>query len=124
MDKLRNDKWHKATAAEVIKATEEIERYIEKYGWQERTVAPYGWSIKVTELIKPYKDYDLCSYSSKALILSELNGLIHIINGWLEYEAEPKVTIRRLSGRNAGKVVEVAKTLAEDLIEIGLAEAV
>lgn len=122
MEKLKNGRYQIASAEEVIKAVEEIEGYIEKYGWQDKVVKPYNAWIKLPEFIKPFKDYERYTYSSKEVMLSELNGLIeYYINPWLKREAEPKITVKLITN---GKIKTVPKSIAESYFEMELAEPV
>lgn len=122
MEKLKNGRYQIASAEEVIKAVEEIEGYIEKYGWQDKVVKPYSTWIKLPEFIKPFKDYERYTYSSKEVMLSELNGLIeYYINPWLKREAEPKITVKLITN---GKIKTVPKSIAESYFEMELAEPV
>lgn len=64
----------------------EAERMIEQYGWQERTVHPYSFPMKITKIIADLKDYDNCTSGSKDYLIALANGLAEIMNKWEEAE--------------------------------------
>lgn len=99
------------------KFIKEAESMIKKYGWEEKTVHPWSYPIKVTSIIDDLKDYDLCTTGSKHQIISLVNGLADILNAWEKYELAPKKKIIA-----NGKVKEVECNLAEELVKEGLAE--
>lgn len=96
----------RADVDEFIKIAENM---ITKYGWQEKTVHPYSFSMKVTKIIDDLKDYDRCTKGSKEYLISLANGLAPILNSWEEYENAEKITVRV---KKSGKIAQI---LAEDL---------
>ena len=98
----------KAKAAEVIETCN-------KYGFMERTVMPYSFVMTVGELVKNWKDYDRCTRSSKSIMESELKGFLPILEHWVKLANEPKVKIQYPNG----KIKEVPRSVADDLIELG-----
>lgn len=126
VQKVRAGKWNHqmATAEEMAAKVEEIREIVTKYGWLDTKIAPYGFGVRIEEFLGWFKDYDRCTASSKHLHISEINGFIEILNHWLEREAEPKVTIRFLTGKKAGQTKEIPASDVEAYVEIGFAEIV
>lgn len=124
MEKLRNGKWshQKASAEEVAQVVEEIKAMIAKYGWEERTVRPYSYSMTLKELVESdgWNNFKHYNASSRQLIISEINGVIEMLNIWEAQESEEKVTVRLINGNE----ITYPKSVADELIEIGMAEAV
>ena len=105
------------TPWEVADAIKEIRGYVERYGWGERKVAPYGYGVKVADMLDRFKDFEEYTTMSREIMVEELNGLIRIINKWLKIEAEPKVNIKLANG----KLRTVPGSVAEAYIEDGFA---
>ena len=126
MTPLKNGKWNHqiATAEEVNKAVEEIKAIITKYHWEDNTVHPYSYTMNIMELVESdgWKNFKQYNFSSKQLIISEINGLIGILNQWEELELEEKITVKLITGKNIGTIKKVAKSIANDYVELGLAE--
>ena len=124
MNKLNNGKWNHqmATSAEVKKAVKEIKAMISKYHWEDKSVHPYSYSMNIMKLVESdgWKNYDQYTFSSKQQIISEINGLIHTLNIWEGLELEEKITLKL----NNGTIKEVAKSIADDYISLGLAKTV
>lgn len=85
------------------------ENMIAKYGWQDKTVHPYSFPMKVTKIIEDLKDYDRCTEESKDYLIALANGLAPIMNSWEEYEHAEKITVRI---KKSGKITKI---LASDL---------
>lgn len=123
---LKNGKWNHqiATVEEVSAAIEEIRAMIAKYHWEDKTVHPYSYTMNIMELVESdgWKNFKQYTFSSKQLIISEINGLIGILNQWEELELEEKVTVKLIVGKNTGTIKKVAKSIADEYVEIGLAE--
>lgn len=120
MDKLRNGRFRHqmATADEVKKTVEEIKMILAKYGWGDKKVMPYGYGIKLDELVKNWEDFERCTIDSQQIIIDEINGTIeHALNHWLELEAEPQITVKLINGKTA----TVAESIARQYKEMGLA---
>lgn len=125
MEKLGIGKYLTPSAEEVSRAVSEIRGYIEKYGWEGHTVAPYGHGIKILDFLAHFDDYDRCTADSRDVMILELNGLIeHCINPWLRTEQEPKVTIRLTDGGHKGEIRIVPKSTADFMIECNFAEVI
>lgn len=119
MEKLRNGrfKYQMATADEVKKTVNEIKMILAKYGWGEKTVMPYGYGIKLDNLVENWKDFERCTIDSQQIIISEINGTIdHVLNKWLKLEEEPKITVQLINGKTA----KVAESIARQYEEMGL----
>lgn len=122
VEKIRNGKWREdiATAEEFESAVNEIKSVVSKYGWGDRLVHPYGYAVKINALIKQWADYEKFSFSSKKIMISEMNGLIDILNKWEEQADEPKVKVIFQNGN----VVSVPASYVEDYVACGIAEVV
>lgn len=121
MKTLRNGKWNTdiATAAEVAEAVAELEAVIEKYGWQNRTIRIYSFSDKLMSLIERWKEFSSYTFSSKQILISEINRTVEILTGWVKTAEEPKVKV--LSG---GRVMVLPQSVAEIAINCGAAELI
>ena len=117
MDKLRNGRWahQRATEDEVYKTLDEIKTAVKTYGWENEKLTPYGYGIKLSELIKSWEGFKKCTAMSKEIIIAEMNGSIEILNHWLALKAEPQVTIVLING----KTTTVAESTAKELKAIG-----
>lgn len=121
MKTLRNGKWNTdvATAAEVAETLAELEAVIEKYGWQNRTLHIYSFSEKLVDLVERWKDFSQCTFSSKQILISEINGAVEILTEWVKTAEEPKVKV--LSN---GRVMVLPQSVAEFAISCGAAELI
>lgn len=79
---------------EVLAFINEADRMISTYGWEEKTVFPYSFPVKVTKIIDDLRCFDNCSESSKDYLVSLANGLPNLMNHWEERELEPQVRVR------------------------------
>lgn len=110
----------KMTAEEFKAKATEVINTCNKYGFMNETIMPYSFKMTVEELVKNWKDYDHCSYSSREIMQDELIGFLPILDHWVKLANEPKVKIKLLNG----KIKDVAKSTAEDLIDLGAAIAI
>ena len=126
VEKLRTGKWANqlATQEEVEDKVREIMVLVTKYGWENENIHPYGFPINVLKFLEKYETYSLYTHSSKQILLAEINGAIDIFNMWAEQEEEPKVKVRLLTGRNAGKIKEIPASMVGYYVETDLAEIV
>lgn len=96
----------------------EAERMIERYGWQERTIAPFGHSEPLMRYIGYMRDFPNCTEGSREwMVLFINNGFADILNAWERQEKEPKVLVRIIK---TGKQIEIRETdldMFEGLIE-------
>lgn len=106
-----------------IKAKEVIDT-CNKYGFMKNMIMPYGFKMTVEELTRNWKDYDRFTSSSKAIMRDELKGFLPILEHWVKLENEPKVKTRTLVGKLAGQIKECPKSMADELVEIGLVELI
>lgn len=98
---------------------EEAEAMIEKYGWENRTVMPYNdVTMKITDIINHFKDYDRCTKGSQEYLVGLINGLGSIMNSWEKYENEPKIKIKMI---RSGAIRECRKEIADEFIKDGFA---
>ena len=95
----------------------EADRMIAEHGWQEKTVAPYGFATKVTEIVDRVRDYDSYEAGSRGIIYAEAKGLTRVLNAWEEYEKAPKVEVRRKSDGKVGKILIEDLPLFGELVE-------
>lgn len=125
MNKLRNGKWNHqmATAEEVKETVNEIKTLVVKYHWEDKKMFdPYGHCTTVGKFLSNgFEDFEQYTFSSKQILISELNGFIeHCINSWEKLENEPKVTVKLTNGN----VKSVPKSTVDDYIELGIATLV
>lgn len=123
VEKLRSGKWvnQLATAEEVNSKVNEIMGLVTKYHWEKRNIFPYNYPINLVEFLEGAEFYWNCTTSSKRVFLSEINGLIEIINKWVEQEEEPKVTILFVRTNKKGQTKEIPASWLEDYVDAGLA---
>lgn len=95
--------------ADLLKQVSIAEGMVEKYGWQDKTVTPYSFAVKVTKILADCKDYYECTLGSRDYLISLFNGLVPILNSWEKYENTPKISVLI---KSTGKVV---KMLPEDV---------
>lgn len=119
LKKLVWERYRKCTADDRAAFLAEAERMISEYGWQDMSVHPYGYPVKVTKILNDFRDFDICTKGSKEYLILLVNGLAEIMNAWEDYEMEPKVTIRVIEN---GKTVETDEKMARLLIAEGAAE--
>lgn len=92
MEKIRNGKWREdvATAAEFEAAVSEMKSIAEEHGFWERAVYPYSWKTTVKEMIDSWEDFAAFTLSSRKIMIQEANGLIEMLNYWVENERKEK----------------------------------
>lgn len=100
----------------VIRLLKEADKEINFF---DKKVCPYSFPVKVREIVADAENFDRCSYCSKCIIRDELNGLIDIVNHWIDLYNEPKITIIYIKNN---KVKNVSKSTAEELVYIGIAK--
>lgn len=106
------------SAEAVMAFIKDAEEMINKYGWQDKTVTPYSFPVKVTKIIDDLKDYTRCTEGSQDYLISLANGLPRILNKWEEYENTPKIKVKI---KKSGKIIEICEDELEtfsDLVEV------
>ena len=123
---LRTGKWANqlATAEEMAEKVAEVTELVNRYGFMNRTVCPYGFVIKMEDFLAGFEDYRRCTHSSKQISIAEMNGFIEILNVWIKEAEAPKVAVRLLQGRHKGEIKEIPEMWLEDYVDTGLAERV
>lgn len=121
LKKLVWERYRKCTAEDRAAFLAEAERMITEYGWQDMSVHPYGYPVKVTKILKDFRDFDICTKGTKEYLILLVNGLAEIMNAWEDYEMEPKVKILVLESE---KVFEVSEDMAKMLIEENVAKRI
>lgn len=121
LKELRNGKFIQniATPDEVKAFVKEAEGMVNKYGWQDRTVTPWGYAEKVTKTISYISDFGRCTFSSKQMLITLANGLAKVLNAWEEQE----LTGVELRSVKTGKVVKVDPAMVELYLENGFKRA-
>lgn len=104
-------------AAQVEAFVKEAEAMIEKFGWQEQTVHPYSYPVKITKIIGDLKDYNICTRGSQEYLVALANGLADILNAWAERESTPKVKVRLLDSGNIIELHEADLDIFDGLVE-------
>lgn len=120
IEKMKNGKWENAivTPEAFDRKVDEISEVIDRFGFNDRKVCMYSTWETVDKLLEGWKDYEQCTFSSKKVLISEVNGFIKIMNAWIEYEQEPKVNVRFENGN----IKAVAESTAKDYVKCGLAD--
>lgn len=87
MEKLRNGKWREdmATTKEFNDTVSEIRAIVTKYNWQDEVVRLYSTVDRLGDLINSdgWRNFHMYTTSSKRILISEVNGLIDILNYWV-----------------------------------------
>ena len=60
----------------------EARSMVERYGWQERTVHPYRFPMKVTRVLDECAAWDECTKGSQEYLESLASGLARILSAW------------------------------------------
>ena len=110
----------KMTRDEFKTKAKEVIETCNKYGFVKNKIMPYSFVMTVEELIKNWKDYDQCTYSSKEIMQDELLGFLPLLEHWVALENEPKVRIKLTNG----VIKDVPKSVAEDFIEMNIATVI
>jgi hypothetical protein len=106
----------RATAQEVEALADEMDRMVQKYGWQDRTVMPWaGVQMTVAEITRNMRDYSECTRDSKIYLIDLANGLVPIMNAWEKQE----LTGIKLRSLKTGKVVKVDPEMADLYLDNG-----
>ena len=92
----------------------EAEAMIEKYGWKNRTVMPYGYKMPIKKIITDCKDFDVCTLYSQDVLISLANGLADVMNAWEKDFNAPKVTMRHIA---TGKTYIFPAELADSFLK-------
>jgi hypothetical protein len=90
----------------------------------DRVIHPYGFGIKLDEFLggDGFRNYRAYTHSSKQILIAELNGFIDILNHWIAFDAEKKVTIRFVTGNKKGEKKDIPASCVQDYIDSGIAE--
>lgn len=105
----------------MINTINEIEKICINNDFMNRKVMPYGYGVKVEELVKSWKGYNDCDSTSQEIIRSEIAGFQPILNEWIEQEKEPLIKIKAIKGTKKGEILSYHRTIAELLIDSGMA---
>lgn len=117
LKELRNGKFVQniATEEEVSKFVEEATRMITAYGWEDRTVTPWGYAEKVTKTVKTVSEYPACTFGTKQTLITLANGLARVMNAWEQQE----LTDITLTNTKTGRTVKVPEELADIYLQNG-----
>ena len=121
LKELKNGKWaHQiATVEEVNEFVNEAKDMVKKYGWEERTVAPWGYAENVMKTIDYIADFKSCTFSSKQMLITLANGLAKVMNTWEERELYG-ISIKSVK---TGKISKVEKDMVDFYLENGFVRA-
>lgn len=128
MEKLRNGKWKTdiATKEEFNNAVAEIRAIVAKYNWQDKIIHPYAFATKIGDFINGdgWTNFHQYTFSSKQILIDEVNGLIDILNHWVELEEEEKIAVRIIGGNKDGQIEKLPKSFVAQFLECGMMELV
>ena len=110
IEKIPYAKFGRPNENERLAFISEAERMIKEYGWEDKSVHPWSYPVKIVEIIDDIKDYDHCSKGSQDYLVTLANGLGEILNEWERREKLPKVRIKCLKD---GKIKELPDEDAE-----------
>lgn len=124
MEKLRSGKWNMATSEEFAKAVEWVRETVRRYNWQDKVIRPYSFAEKVEDFIYSdgWTNYEQYTGSSRRLLISEVNGMIEILEHWIATEEEEKVTVRIIGGNKDGQIEQMPKSMVNMFLDSGLVE--
>lgn len=91
LNKLVWGTYKKSDATERKAFLEEADRMVREYGWQDKTVMPYSYPVKVTKILDDFREFDKCTSGSKCYLIELVNGLVEILNAWEQHELRRKV---------------------------------
>lgn len=94
---------------------QEVLQVAKEHGWLDKRVMPYGYGIRIEEFMTYPADMKCYTTTSRQIIKAEINGLIDIMNVWLERAAEKHVTVLLPKGGE----VKVPMSCLEDYLELG-----
>lgn len=103
--------------AQVKEFTEELERMITEYGWQDKFVHPYSYAMPLTKILGYLKDYHRCTEGSKDYIVTLANWAVEMLNSWEEYEKAPKIAVRVIKTGQVLNIMESDLDMFEGLVE-------
>ena len=109
---------------DMMRTLMQIKKANEVMDFFDTMVHPYSFAIPVKQMVKSAEDFPYCDKTSKQILRAEINGLVDIINHWIEVYNEPRILVRYLAGKKIGLIKPLAKSVAEELIECGLVERV
>lgn len=87
-----------------------------------REVMPYGFKITIGKMMENILDYDSFTSMSQITLRQEVEGLIPIINGMIDWREQPETEVQMISGDNSGQVVKIKQEIANTLVECGFAK--
>lgn len=121
--RVKNERYYdkKKKALELKKVIEAIDEVNKTLNVLEEKVAPYSFYIPMKEIIDNVRDWERYTYSSRAVLIDELNGCIDIINHRIRLYNEQDVTVKLLHGPKAGMIKALKESIAKDYVECGLA---
>ena len=103
----------------------EVRKVCKEIDVNEVEVMPYNHKIKVKDLVDDIDEgFRHCTYLSRQLLRSELNGLIDTLNCWIDTFNEPRVEVEYLEGHKVGQRRFVAESVADELEYVGLVKRV
>lgn len=99
----------------------DLKRIVAKFGWENEVVHPWaGCPMKIGKIIEDISSYKNCTNGTKEYLVDMANGLVRILNAWIEHEKNG-VWVRILE---SGKMAKVEKDFAEELVKMGRCEIV
>lgn len=124
MEKLRTGKWKTdiATKEEFYNTVNGIKSVVAKYNWHDKIIHPYSFATTIGKFISGWTDFEKCTISSKRILIAEVNGLIDILDHWVEVEEEEKITVRIIGGNKDGQIEQMPKSMVDMFIDSGLIE--
>ena len=97
-----------------------VKAVVTHYNWGKRKVHPYGYPVSIDSLLEPFDSFDRYTNSSKHVLIAEINGLIDILNAWIERENKPRVCVTLKNGKQ--KAIPICDL--EDYRDAGIIKAV
>lgn len=88
------------TNADMAKWIASTKETIEKYGFQNKRVHPWGnLSMTATEIVDSCSDYPRCTLHTQLYLRGLAEGFDEILEAWVQYAEAPKVRIRLKNGK-------------------------
>ena len=107
-----------ASAEQITAKVKEVLEVASEHDWLKKRVMPYGYGITIKDMMDYPRDFEHYTRTSLQIVRAEINGLIDIMNVWLEHEAEEHITVVLPNGKQGS----IPKSFLEDYIAMGAKE--
>ena len=107
------------SADRVMDLVKDMKEVVAEFGWADEVVHPWaGCPMKVGKIIDDISEYKNCTKGTRDYLVDMANGLVRILNAWMEHEKNG-VWVKII---DSGKMAKVEKDFAEELVSMGRCE--